>query len=228
MREELVEWVGEIIMRLATNPFVQYSHTDALRQLMDEQIHQLELNDSEKHRKKLLKKGFSEEEIDHMENINRQANEAIQARLKGEEAEIPEEIKDLFEEFFADFENDAINTPFDAVDDNTDDDPFSAYQERFQEYVNQEDAKQKQKDSELSKLLKATPISQLFRKISRAIHPDLESDEALKQQKHEQMAKLIQAREQKDIPTILNMHLQHVGALPEGLFEGNFEKLTKS
>ncbi|MBX2858244.1 MAG: hypothetical protein KTR17_06250, partial [Cellvibrionaceae bacterium] len=224
LRVELIEWVISIIYKLETNPFVEHNNTLALKQQLEEKLRQLDLNEVEKHRKKLLKKGFSEQQIDEMESLARQADEALKARMQGKDSDIPPEIEDIFEELFGNFEETSMeDDEFGFADDA---DAF-AYEEQYYDDIQQEEARLKQKDNELAKLLKATPINQLFRKISRAIHPDLESDEDKKRQKHEQMASLIQAREQKDIPKILNMYMQYVGELPEGLFQGNFDKLTK-
>jgi len=202
LREELMDWVQSLIYGLSANPFVNDVNLDVLGERMEQELSQLDANEKEKHERKLLKKGFTQEQIDEMNEFTQKMDEAIAAKARGEDGDIPPEIEDLFEDLFGEFDLEEGENPFDIPDD----DSFYGEQEHMYDEQMKFAEQEKNTQNELNQLLKATPIAQLFRKISRVIHPDLEKDENKKGERHEQMAKLIQAREQKDIPTILNMY----------------------
>lgn len=217
LRDELLGWIHQNIDIVEANPFVSSIDTRPIGEYLNEQIDLLQENEREKAEKKLLKQGVTPEML---EEIKQQAEEMAQQHEELEAEQEAEDAlnEDIFEDLFKEFEQQGGM-----------DDLFESKEEAeaFWEAFNNAQSQFKSKDAELDKLLKATPINALFRKIARALHPDLETDEHQKRLKHDQMTQLVQAREEKDIPTIINMYINHVGELPEGLFAGNFEKMTE-
>jgi len=183
LREELMDWVQSLIYGLSANPFVNDVNLDVLGERMEQELSQLDANEKEKHERKLLKKGFTQEQIDEMNEFTQKMDEAIAAKARGEDGDIPPEIEDLFEDLFGEFDLEEGENPFDIPDD----DSFYGEQEHMYDEQMKFAEQEKNTQNELNQLLKATPIAQLFRKISRV----------------------------------------NVGELPEGLFQGNFDKLTK-
>lgn len=151
-------------------------------------------------------------------------------QLRG--AESPEE----FEQIKASIFGDTFQGDNDLEEDLSDDlfgDDESLFEDLFGECPFDDDSfasfeqEQEQQAAELDKLLSATSISKLFRRVARRIHPDLETDESQKQKKTKQMAELVVARGNKDIATILRMYGDIFGALPEDLSETDYPKLVK-
>ena len=83
-------------------------------------------------------------------------------------------------------------------------------------------------DAKVSELEKRLSIDRLFRQLARVLHPDLEQDEALKSEKHELMSQCLQARQDKDINTLLTLYCQHVGDLPDDLSTTDHADLIKA
>ena len=83
-------------------------------------------------------------------------------------------------------------------------------------------------DAKVSELEKRLSIDRLFRQLARVLHPDLEQDEALKAEKHELMSQCLQARQDKDINTLLTLYCQHVGDLPDDLSATDHDDLIKA
>ena len=52
-------------------------------------------------------------------------------------------------------------------------------------------------------------FKRLFRQTATALHPDKESDELRRQEKHELMSQLLKARKEYDLITILRLHTKH-------------------
>lgn len=52
-------------------------------------------------------------------------------------------------------------------------------------------------------------FKRLFRQTAAALHPDRETDESLRQEKHALMSQLLKARKERDLVTIVKLHEQH-------------------
>lgn len=171
---------------------------------------------TEKLMNRLKKEGFANEDI--------QGAQEFMDKLRKGELDAPEDSP-FEDDFLGDFDE-----PYQ-------DDLFGDDASLFEEYDPTEEAEfeepgfyeceQEKREQELSRLLKATSINKLFRRIARAIHPDLVQDEQEKEQRHSQMSQLLQARDDKDITKILQMHKEVFGYQPEGIPEGDYDKLTR-
>lgn len=210
LRNELFGWINEHFTEMEHNPFIDMSDKlGQLNQIMHQQCAHLDAYEQEKYEKKLIKEGITLEEIDE---AKQHIHESMEAVLNE-----PEDANDLFEneDMFADLFKEF------AEEEEEEEDGF--WEHLFDEETQHSE---KSKEQELEQLLKATPVNTLFRRIAKKLHPDLEPDEQRKAEKHRLMSDLVHARDQKDISTIIQMYSTHVGELPDGFFEGNFEKLT--
>lgn len=103
-----------------------------------------------------------------------------------------------------DFDDDATDTLDDEENFFHDDfDPFEYDFDAHQEQLEKEEKAQKTK---LDDLFKTSTVRKMFRQLSKQLHPDLEQDENLKEQKHQQMTTLLEARRNHDVLTIFTMH----------------------
>ena len=128
-----------------------------------------------------------------------------------------EDIDSLVEDLFDELEDDFV----DEFDTEFEDD----FDEDLEDDLDWDvDAKQQH---EMDKLLKSSSINKLFRRLAKALHPDLVQNEAEKEQRHHLMSELINARKNKDIVKIMAMYTEHVGEAPTDLFNNDFEKMTK-
>ena len=60
-------------------------------------------------------------------------------------------------------------------------------------------------------------LERLFRRLARALHPDREPDAERRELKHVLMSTALAARRAGDLDTLLSLHAEHVGDLPEAL-----------
>ena len=226
MREELHEWIGKNMEKLACNPFYEKIDLTPVDNLLHEHIHKLHANESEKLLKRLAKQGHSQEELAEAEELvnslkNADSLEEFLEQTAKQFKDNGMDHDDLFDDELFDFDTDDPSSDGGSNTDNFDDDFF---QNDFDDWLETEQAAQ---DAEISRLIKATSINKLFRKIARALHPDLEQDEDKKLEKHDKMARLLEAREQKDIAYILQLYTDTFGQLPDDFPQKDFTKLTK-
>ncbi len=209
LRLVLMEWTEELFDELHARPFSDQLSLGELEEKLVAQMDTLAKSEEQKLIKKLKREGYTEEDIaEFQSNVE---GFATGAAPDGFDEDLDD---DLLDELFREFES--AEAPF--VDEEDD---------YFEQIFEAQRQQERQEEQDLNKLLKATPINTLFRKIAKALHPDLEQNEAKKTEKHILMSQVIQARDEKDIPSLLGYYQQYVGELPKGFFEGNFEKLTK-
>lgn len=220
-REELRLWIFDNFEQLGATPF---SSAIDIASLMQAYEHHTSLhidNANEKLLKKMAKNGASEDEIDNIRSFAEKINNAS----------TKEEHDALFEEVFGHLntENDQNNE-----EDMTDDDDFfeslfgddkaftedESIDDTYNSYTNEE-----QELKKLTKLFSQSAINKLFRRMSRALHPDLEQDPTKKEEKHHKMVALIDARDQKDIAYILQAYKEIFGQLPESFPEEDYTQL---
>lgn len=83
-------------------------------------------------------------------------------------------------------------------------------------------------DEKITTLEQKLSINRLFRQLAKVLHPDREQDEKLKAEKHLLMSQFLEARQNKDIDTLLELYCEHVGELPEGLTDDSHEELISA
>ena len=127
------------------------------------------------------------------------------------------DIDDMFEELFAEFEAEFDDSLEPGDEEAFFDEFFDQWQGQFdqeQSDFDRQDQKQQQQQKELDKLLRASNINKIFRKIARLLHPDKEPDPDKKELRHQQMSELLKAREEKDIIALFDLYEQHIGQAP--------------
>lgn len=222
MRDELHEWISSNLDKLSYNPFSDKIDLTDTNKLLYDHIFQLQKNKSEKTLKRLEKQGDSPEEIADAKELLNQLNNA-----------------NSFEEFLAQAGEKLLD---DDINDGEDDDGFSIDDlfgdddSLFDDWEDEEDefddfgwneTQQAAQEAEISRLVSATSINKLFRRIAKVIHPDLEQNEDKKIEKHSQMARLLEARDNKDIAHILHTYTTTFGQLPDDFPQADYPKLTK-
>lgn len=131
-----------------------------------------------------------------------------------DEDELEDIVKSLFEDMDEDWEG--------PGDDNWQDDPFgNPFEDQYEEEIKVEQHRA------MDKLLKSSSINQLFRRLAKALHPDMVQDEEEKTKRHHLMSELVEARKKKDIVTIMTMYAEHIGEAPQDIFQNNFEQMTQ-
>lgn len=222
MRRVLHEWILDNMQALSYNPFHEKIDTTVIDILLQENIQKLQQNESEKFLKRLAKQGHSAEELAEAEELVNALNnsDSLDEFLKQTAKEFQD--SDIDEDDMFDFDDDSLFGD-ESIDNDLHDEDFDTH-----DYDNDwPEDNQAAQDAELAHLIKGTSINKLFRKIARAMHPDLEQDENKKREKHDQMARLLEAREQKDVAYILQLYTQIFGQLPGNFPQTDFAKLTK-
>jgi len=215
-RREIITWVQSNIEDLLRNPFSEQEDVMGLTEQFSANIDVYQCNQFEKWHKK---NGYINE-ADELGDPEQELDDGSEAAEASASEEHKRFTQDMFEDLFAQFGGDDVD----------DDDAFANFtQHGFEEKFSHFDElteKQREESNALSKILKSTSISKLFRRVAKVLHPDLVQDDAVKEEKHNLMAELIAARENKDIIKIIAMYTEHVGEAPLDLFDGNYEKMT--
>lgn len=104
---------------------------------------------------------------------------------------------------------DDLDEPQSAVcDDEADDDLEDMLHDLFEEYEAHHRRLEDSQDDVHTRSVSPDIFMRLFRQTAAALHPDRESDEGLRQQKHELMSQLLKARKENDLITIMKLHEQ--------------------
>lgn len=138
--------------------------------------------------------------------------------LKTPKAENTSSEEDLFAnvgEQSAGIDDDPINANKNSANEQIDDDEFD-----------DKDRAEEEKIKKINKLLKRSSINSMFRRVAKVLHPDKEQDEQKKEEKHQLMTSLIEARDKNDIPTIFAMYAEYVGEMPEDLAKEDIENIN--
>jgi hypothetical protein len=83
-------------------------------------------------------------------------------------------------------------------------------------------------DEKIRKSQKSLSVDRLFRQLAKVLHPDREQDETIKAEKHLLMSQCLEARQKKDIDTLLQLYCEHVGDLPEELTDTSHQELISA
>ena len=222
---ELRRWIGENLNEVASSPFCD---REALNQAM-QQIQAIEA--------KLLTQN-SDKEVTGDADINQSSTEkpgATRQNDKNKQTSFDQAfspMEDMFEELFPEFEQDEneIDEAFldDDLEGNVYDDDGAFWDELFDEYQQREEAAnhaRRERNKSLQEMLKKTSINAMFRRLARLLHPDREQDPDLKALRHDQMTQLIQARDNNDVFTLLNMYQQNTGESPLADLAGDRQEI---
>ena len=224
LREALYEWIDENLTHLSNNPYSHQFDLEALIAELSQHCEQHLDNRQEKKLKQLANHGVPEEEIEVLRDIGSRARKA----------KSPEEFAELLKEVLQDDSDDAAEEDlFESLFETDPNSTFANFEHEYDDdtersfYDDIDDALNNKQSSSLDRHFKASNINKLFRKIARTLHPDLEQNEALKAEKHQQMCRLIDARDNKDIAYILQAYKTTFGKLPDTFPDEDYIQLTK-
>jgi|GEM_PF-1745201 len=198
-KEVLFEWIVENLEDISANPFNNDIDTMPLKMALHDA---LEANFGKS-------MGAAPPDIENPTSENASHSEEHGAQ----------EQDDLFG--FADDED-----WYDEDDEDDFDDIFeSEFREHFEQFEQTLGEEQKAQKSKLDKLFKSSTVSKMFRQLSKKLHPDLEQDETAKEEKHKQMAKLLDARRNHDVLEIFAMHTAVFGTNADQFSRDDIEQL---
>jgi len=201
-REELLFWIEKNLDTLCDNPFNDEIDIDSI--VNDFYLH-LDL--------------YRDVELEKLKKKYPSVDPSLSPDNKGDHAGA--EVGDK-EDIYAEFADMLCEE-----DDLDSEDVFQKfYEDLFGEGEAQE-KREKEHSQEMDKLLKSTSINILFRRLAKALHPDLIQDETEKLARHHLMSELINARKNKDIVKIMAMYAEHVGEAPQDIFGGDYEQMTQ-
>lgn len=85
-----------------------------------------------------------------------------------------------------------------------------------------------QLDEKIRKSQNSLSVNRLFRQLAKVLHPDREQDDVIKAEKHLLMSQCLEARQKKDVDTLLQLYCEHVGDLPEDLSDTSHQDLISA
>lgn len=234
LRDELHDWIQENIAHIAANPFATENELDEIYEHLNANMDALQRANAEKFLHKLRKQGHSEEEIEEAGKVmdamnNAESFEEFMAACENIFGEDEREATDAEEASEEPMEESFFTDDMFGFDDDLFANDTNEYQDQddIDDWQHATDTAWDQHQRQLNQLLKKSSITKLFRRIAKAIHPDLEPDPKLKEHKHQQMSQLIIARDEKDIALILQIYKEVIGELPDEFSSTDYESLTK-
>ena len=198
-RDELNEWIGELL--------------DHLRVLSPDDFSRL----SQQYKQTII--DFCEIDEEELQEARNQINESINAFNNQDNDIDNDETENLFSGF--DFNNDDFK---EAGFDEPDPSMFTGdgFFNQFFGGQNQDN-----EDNNPSQLINEKWIRTIFKKTASALHPDKEQDPQLRDFKQKLMAKLLNARDENDVFTMLELHNEHVTTNDLDLAKTEVESLVE-
>jgi len=216
-REELIYLIQTNFSLLDTNPFSDHATTNTLKGEFNTLLEHWYPEDDD-----YDDSLFETPETENVKNSKTKNNSAEKDTYGGEDF-----FGDMDEQL-ADIDEDPINVNKDSEDESIDHDFFERLFDEFTNHheFDDNDSAEEEKIKKINKLFKRSSINNMFRRIAKVLHPDKEQDEQRKDEKHQLMISLIEARDKNDIPTIFAMYAEHVGEMPEDLAKEDIENIN--
>lgn len=220
-REELQAWIESNLSTLSQHPFGNRVLFEAASNEYNDFLveHAQKLNENH---------DFDLEEIEYMRTM---ADEMFNGEKKFTNEELIEFMRDpsVFQQTLREFLAEKSQEEGQAEENgDLDDDEF--FQEHFhgnghQRYQDQQGAIKQEK---LKSLFNSSKLNKLYKILANRLHPDKETNEHLKAEKSELMAKLVAAKKDKDAFTIIKMFHQFMPDNEHILFEGDDTDLIQA
>ncbi|OUS70343.1 hypothetical protein B5G52_14715 [Pseudoalteromonas sp. A601] len=205
-RNELVDWINADIDYLSNHPFTGdldmeaiantfRSHLDTHNQEAVNDIPSSELN---------IFRSMLQQDFPGLELTDEQLKEiTLDPQLL---------YQHLDEQGFGDnqeHDSEYTDDPFNAGDAHSDDDEnWDDFFDQFERF-DRDEIKQQKTDAKLEKLFKGSQLNKMYKRLASKLHPDKEPDPSKKEEKHELMQLLGQARKTKDGFTLLQLYITH-------------------
>lgn len=221
-REELQGWIESNLSSLSQHPFADRKLFEgASKQYNDFLVgHAKKINENH---------DFEPEEIHYMRSM---ADEMFNGEKEFTDEELIEFMRDpsIFQQAFQEFiaeKSQEEDSNFDEQEFFQEDGHDHSHQnyQGHQRYHNDEAAEQQEK---LKSLFNSSKLNKLYKILANRLHPDKETNEHLKAEKSELMAKLVAAKKNKDAFTIITMFHQFMPDSEHILFEGDDTHLTQA
>ncbi len=206
-RNELLDWIHEDLNYLRSHPFIGDIKIELLQQDIDEKI-----NEINRH----TVSNFDSEELGRLrEMIHYEFDGALTLtdeellEVAADPSKLAKHIEKLEAEIdLDDEESDFFGDPI-ADDDEEDMSFFDDLFKQQHEYFHQQDQKEQKQQLELERLFKGSQLNKMYKRLAAKLHPDKEQDPIKKQEKHQLMQQLSDARKNKDGFTLLQLYLHN-------------------
>ena len=192
-RSELSEWIDENLSELVAMGMVDQTLRDKLATLRAAELGVEISHDSPLSPAEQLEQ-FLKDEADEFRKLMDTEEGLSDEDDEGEQA-------DLFDFDLDDYE--------DEEDDLTDDELAELLRKVREEFEGPQHSIDAEPPRPQRKDINDAVFKRLFRQTAAALHPDKESDEQRRQEKHELMSQLLKARKEYDLITILRLHGKH-------------------
>ena len=198
-RDALYELIHEELNALESNPFWTES-TATLRENFQNQI----AVDAQHHAEKAPEPDEFEVEIfrDMLEDMLGVDVDFEHEKLV-EMMRNPQNIEQYLHDIAQTRKEKHVDTENDPIDEDELDDDF--FERAFNNFKQEESAPS---IDDIKMLFKSSDLNKLYKKMASRLHPDKESDESLKKEKHELMQQLSKAKRDGDVFTLLQMSQQ--------------------
>ena len=203
-RDELNEWIGELLDHLKVLSVDDFSR-------LSQQYKQCIIDFYE----------YDEEELQEIQNKIDETIEAFNNQNNKSDEQGNDENEDSFSGF--DFNNDNFQ---EAGFDESDPSVFTE-NDFFSKFFGGQSSSSNDGKKEPSQLINEKWIRTIFKKTASALHPDKEQDPQQRERKQTLMAKLLNARDDNDVFTMLELHNEYVDAKDLDLAKTDVESLVE-
>lgn len=189
-RAELDEWIDDNLRELSAMGLIDDSLHNKLAALKAAEMGIKIDPDSDLSAADQLEKHFEEDAA------------AFRKQFEDEEDGLDDTQADMFGD-----EDDSL-----TEDDDLDDDDLAELLRKLNAEFGEDHQFEPPTEEPAAKPVDDVVFKRLFRQTAAALHPDKESDEGKRQEKHELMSQLLKARKEYDLITILRLHEEHAKA----------------
>lgn len=218
-REELQAWIESNLTTLSQHPFGNRALFEAVSKEYSDFLVEHAKKVNENH-------DFDPEEIEYMRTM---ADEMFNGEKEFTNDDLigfmrdPSLFQQTLREYLAEKSQEEEDIDFDDNEFFQEEDHYHSHE--GQHYQDQQRAKKQEK---LKSLFNSSKLNKLYKILANRLHPDKETNEHLKAEKSELMAKLVTAKKNKDAFTIITMFHQFIPESEHILFEGNDNDLTQA
>jgi len=222
-REELQDWIESNLQSLMQHPFGNRELFESVSQEYKDALMEQAQKINDDH-------DFLPEEIEYMRTM---ADEMFHGEKEFTDEELEAFMRDpvLFQQVLHEFMEEQEQTAQDDFfGEEQNEDDFEQEEQQYYHNGNEryQDEQQLKKQNKLKSLFNSSKLNKLYKILANRLHPDKETNEHLKAEKSDLMAKLVTAKKEKDAFTIISMFHQFMPESENSLFDGNDEELTQA
>ncbi|MFZ1874249.1 MAG: hypothetical protein WAU54_15950 [Chania sp.] len=193
-RDLLTDWINEEIDILLDNPFAEQTE---IQQLKDKLLQTCAIPEHVE---------LGDDELAQMRSLVGEEFEFVHTLSDAELSDLMRNPHKFQEKMQEELEQRSLDDDMrSSFDDEEDDFSFFDDDEDHSSILSGQQQK-------MESLFSASAANRMYKKLAMLFHPDREMDESAKQEKHDLMIQLAQAKKTQDIWTIISLYQQHVDA----------------